>query len=118
LRKGYPHASEPRLRLATAGFFGVPPVAERNHMTLKEIAAKIDTYLKKFEKDPTINARKSAGRTTPYWQAGAFQSGRYVGIVYVRFQGSHHISKADAEKYLAWLDAGNVGKHVAVPKER
>jgi hypothetical protein len=85
-------------------------------MTLTEVAAKIDAYLKKFEADPKINVKLDSRTISPYWQAGAYQVGRFVGIIYVRFQGSFHLKRDEAEKYLAWLDAGNVGKHLRLEK--
>lgn len=79
-------------------------------MTVKEIADRIDAHLKRFESDPRIN-RKTRENTSLYWQARAWSSGRFVRVLYVNYQGSTAVSKADAEKYLAWLDAGNEGQH-------
>lgn len=82
---------------------------------LREIAARISAHLKRFEADKTINAvdpsRKMA--IPPYHQAGAVASGRWVYVRYVSFQGNANLSRSDAERYLAWLDAGNVGTHYA-----
>jgi hypothetical protein len=36
--------------------------------------------------------------------------------VYISHQGECFLKRAEAEKYLAWLDAGNVGKHYGVPR--
>lgn len=81
-------------------------------MKLKEIAARISVHLKRFEADPEINKpRGDRMSLTPYYNAGSFAAGRYVGIMYIGYQGHSNISKEAAEEYLEWLDAGNVGKH-------
>lgn len=56
--------------------------------------------------------------SSPYFQPNAYQAGRYVGVCYISFQGASNLSKADAEKYLAWLDAGNVGRHYEALREK
>lgn len=84
-------------------------------MKLKELAERICNHLKRFEADKTtINVVKEGRDIQPYYNAWASVSGRYVRIVYVSFQGSSSLSKSEAEKYLCWLDAGNVGKHYKV----
>ena len=84
-------------------------------MTLTEIAKRISVHLHRFEEDPAINnfgdALREQDKLKPYWLSRAFQAGRYVGVIYVDYQGASNLTKAQAEKYLAWLDAGNVGKH-------
>lgn len=85
-------------------------------MKLKEVAAKIDAHLSRFEADPKINALSSSSKIHPYYNACAYVAGRYVGIRYVSFQSTDKITKAEAEVYLAWLDAGNVGKHYRMGK--
>ena len=84
-------------------------------MTLKlsEIARRIDAHLKRFERDPRINQPIRVGDMTlrTYYLAGSGFAGRYVYVVYVSYQGSTHLDRAQAESYLAWLDAGNVGTH-------
>jgi hypothetical protein len=79
-------------------------------MKLDEIASRINAHLKRFEADPKINVARG-GNLRPYYYAGAHRRGRFVGVRYVSFQGVRSISKADAERYLAWLDAGNEGRH-------
>lgn len=79
-------------------------------MKLGEIAAKIHEHLKRFEADPVINARKGNG-LTPYYNASSVTSGRYVAVTYVSFQYTHRLTKQQALSYLAWLDAGNVGRY-------
>ena len=80
-------------------------------MKLQEIANRIKDHLKRFESDKTINAVKDGRDIPPYYNAWATSAGRYVRIVYVSFQGATNLSKAEAETYLQWLEAGNIGKH-------
>lgn len=79
--------------------------------TLTEIAARIDTHLKRFEADPKINKRdpKYGGRT--YYYAGASRAGRFVRVWYITYQGGDDLKRTDAERYLAMLDGGFVGRH-------
>jgi hypothetical protein len=81
-------------------------------LALTEIARRIDAYLKRFEADPAINILTCRRYIHPYWKAGAYQTGRYVGIKYVSFQGAFNLTREEAEKYLDWLDAGNIGRHI------
>jgi hypothetical protein len=82
-------------------------------LTNTEIARRINEHLKRFESDPVINVpmMNRGMNTTPYYNAGAFNGGRYVTITYVSYQSASFLTKAKALEYLAWLDAGNVGKH-------
>ena len=83
-------------------------------MTMKELAAGIAAHLKRFEADPVINAKVEGrgSRLAPFYGAGAsYWRGRYLHVQYVSYQGASHLSKSEAEVYLAWLDAGNVGRH-------
>ena len=87
-------------------------------MKLAEIAERIHAHLKRFEKDPKINpARASHGNTRAYYCSFASASGRYVYVTYITYQGHSALPKADAEAYLAWLDAGNVGRHYEQQRE-
>lgn len=80
--------------------------------TNAEIAAKVRQHLARFEADPEINRPRGENmKLPPYYKANCWSSGRYVGVRYVSFQGDFHLSKADAIVYLAWLDAGNIGRH-------
>jgi hypothetical protein len=74
-----------------------------------DIAARILSHLKRFESDPVINVRQR--NLLPYWNSSASESGRYVYVQYIGYQGQSHLTKAQALVYLAWLDAGNVGRH-------
>ncbi len=79
-------------------------------MKLKEIAERISKHLKRFEADKEINIRTGRG-TSRFYFANARHTGRFVQITYITYQGFTSLSKAEAEKYLAWLDAGNIGWH-------
>jgi hypothetical protein len=86
-------------------------VTKPRKVTLAEIAERINAHLKRFETDPQINKRDSTYRLLPYWNAYARLSGNRVRITYISHQGDSSVCRQDAEKYLAWLDAGNVGHH-------
>jgi hypothetical protein len=86
--------------------------------TLTEIAKRIAAHLKRFEADPEINAerfyesrrtgrRESSGH--PYYHAGAWRAGNRVKVIYVSYHDPSSLTRAEAEAYLTWLDAGNVG---------
>lgn len=82
------------------------------NLKLQEIADRIRVHLKRFEADQEINAsRESHANTKPYYSAFASVAGAYVYVQYISYQGGSNMRRADAEKYLAWLDAGNVGRH-------
>jgi hypothetical protein len=87
-------------------------------MKLSEIAEKIGVYLKRFEKNPKINKLNTKYKTHPYFHANVRQAGNKVAITYVSYQGSAKIDKKEALRYLAWLDAGNVGDHRDCRKDR
>ncbi len=84
-------------------------------MRLKEIAEEINGYLRQFEADTKINSFRDPKRALkPYYYSGAWQAGRYVGIRYVSFQGTSHLGREEAEKYLEFLRSGGIGKHYMV----
>lgn len=87
-------------------------------MKLKEIASRINAHLKRFEADPEINKNTKPDRSglSDYYHAGSGASGSRVFVTYIIYQGSSSLKKADAEKYLAWLDDGNVGRHYSVTR--
>lgn len=88
------------------------PQARSKRMKLTEIAERINAHLKRFERDAKINIRHQIFNRTPYYNAGAGIAGRYVHVGYVSYgQDDSHLTRTEAEKYLVWLDAGNVGKH-------
>jgi hypothetical protein len=79
---------------------------------MKKIAEGIDAYLRCFEADPKINVAKEGRNISPYFHAHAwYPGGAYISVVYISFQGISHLKRDEAEAYLAWLEAGNVGRH-------
>lgn len=86
-------------------------------LTLTEIAARIRAHLARFEADKTINAANARG-SRPYYCVNAWRAGKYVGVKYISYQGPRMLDRPTAHAYLAWLDAGNVGRHYEVPKEK
>lgn len=83
-------------------------------MTFTEIADRINDYLHRFETDPVINAPRDGkpGGLVPYWHAHArYTRGPKMYVQYISYQGDSKLSKDEAIAYLAWLDAGNVGRH-------
>lgn len=82
---------------------------------LAEIAERILAHLKRIEKDLKLNPRRRPGGLLDYYNVNCFPAGARIEIVYVSYQGWSYISKVEALAYLAWLDAGNVGKHWEVP---
>lgn len=94
----------------------------------QDLASKIDAYLKRFERDPKINPGKSLDKGTKTWVPdemgvrdyyGARASGdrHRVRILYVTYQGASYLPIEDAQKYLAWLDDGNIGTHYRALRE-
>lgn len=93
----------------------------------REVAEKINEHLRRFERDPQINIRRKYDRETRAWvvvepkdpsglglyfNAGAYPTGNgRVGVVYICYQGASTLPLAEAEVYLAWLDAGEIGRH-------
>jgi hypothetical protein len=84
-----------------------------NRLTTKEIGQQINAHLKRFEADPKINVDRSPEKRGlfPYFRAGASGHRAHVYVSYISYQGQSTLKRADALKYLAWLDAGNVGRH-------
>ena len=87
--------------------------SEIDVIDVKEIGERIDAHLKRFEADPKINPDISPEKRGlyAYYQAGAAGLRGRVYIRYITYQGESKLTKPDAFKYLAWLDAGNVGRH-------
>jgi hypothetical protein len=89
----------------------------KTRLPMRQVAERIDAYLRRFEADPKINAPIEGRTLHPYFGAHAwYPGGAFISVIYISFQGISHIKRADAEEYLAWLDAGNVGKHYALRK--
>lgn len=94
----------------------------------RDLAQKIDVHLKRFERDPKINAAKRFDHEKQIWipdnlgvrnyyYARATGIRQRVLVVYVMYQGGSHLTIEEAQKYLAWLDAGNVGQHYKALRE-
>ena len=95
-------------------------------MKLKEIAARIDAHLKRIERDLRLNPSQKYDRERGwvddpsgdglrrYFNAWAMRTGNRISVVYVSYQGASTLTKAEALRYLEWLDAGNIGKHFSV----
>jgi len=84
--------------------------------SLRDLAARISAHLKRFEADVRPGGINwwidgKVGGLKHYYGVGAGASGRYVGVTYVRYQGSTFLTKAEAERYVAALDEGYVGRH-------
>ncbi len=87
-------------------------------MNVKDIAARINAHLQRFEADPEVNRyqcptpeQTEGSALRPYYHARAWALGGYVRVTYISYQGSSSLTKANAGKYLAWLDAGHEGRH-------
>ena len=87
-------------------------------MRLTEIAEKINAHLKRFEASKKINKLNKKYRTRPYFNTRARQAGNTVAITYISYQGISKLDKRTALRYLAWLDAGNVGKHTECQRDK
>lgn len=90
-----------------------------------ELWQRIDEHLKRIEKDPVTNPGKrfdkqlkkwvsDEGGCHDYFGARAHGDRHRVWVNYITYQGGTHLSIEEAQKYLAWLDAGNVGHHLAL----
>ncbi len=88
-------------------------------VTLTEIAARINAHLVRFERSKTINAPFRSGESTlsHYYYAGAARAGSYVSVCYVSYQGHTCLNRSEAERYLAKLDGGFVGRHFEALRE-
>jgi hypothetical protein len=84
--------------------------------SLKEVASAIHSHLIRMEADPLINTKKPEGLPR-LWHSNCFQSGRYVGVTYISFQGPSFITRSEAEMYLAALNAGDTRRHFDVLRD-
>lgn len=81
-------------------------------LLLSVIAERITDHLDRMEHDPSINVLIPATGLHKFYCAGAHAGGRWVYVTNLSFQGHHAtLLREDAEKYLAWLDAGNNGTY-------
>lgn len=78
-----------------------------------EIAMEINLHLKRMEADPEQN--QAQGTLKRFYQARCYADGPWVNVQYTALHGFIHLKKVEGEKYLAWLSAGNRGKHWQVP---
>ncbi len=87
----------------------------------KVLGEQINAYLKRFEADKDgINKVHSGDPKIglrPYYNANAGAVGGRVQVVYISYQGRCSLTVEQAEIYLKWLDAGNVGRHYEAEKE-
>ena len=85
--------------------------------SLTEIATRISRHLLRFAADPAITEKEwtdrkgEAHKLVLYWSPSAYRGGSRCMVRYVAYQLIASLTKAQAERYLAWLDAGNVGRH-------
>lgn len=85
--------------------------------TLTETAKAIDAHLERFARTPEIATRKMTdGKgvervVSLFWNPICYRGGPRAKIRYVSYQYESSLTKAEAERYLAWLNAGNVGRH-------
>lgn len=85
--------------------------------TCKELAAKIYAHLKRFAADPELSHYTRDGKKyTRFWSVSAYGTTR-VNVFYISYQRVSVLTKAEAIKYLEWLDAGNVGHHYQALRE-
>jgi hypothetical protein len=100
------------------------PKAPTKTEIARDIADKIHAHLERFESTEEINyPRKFVdgqgwvktspnSGSRPYYMAFATGVRHRVCIRYISYQGSWLLDIPDAERYLAWLDAGNEGRHI------
>ena len=74
---------------------------------LREIADRIAAHLQRME---LAHPRRGKADCL-YYSANAWPAGNRVGVRYVAYHPASNLTKRDAVEYLAWLDAGNEGRH-------
>ena len=84
-------------------------------MKLREIAERIDTHLKRLEADKEWNRAFYGSKRL--WHPRAFASGAWLIIWYTSYQTWSSLRKADALRYLEWLEGGNNGTHFEAFRE-
>ncbi len=85
-------------------------------ITLIDLAADINHYLRSFAADLHINKpvpmeSDPATLRPPYQFTSVCRIRGGVSVTYDPIYGQHRLPRVEAEHYLAWLEAGNVGKH-------
>lgn len=84
-------------------------------LSMRLLGKRINEHLKRFEREED---EKIGGSTRgSYYNAGAGANGRYINVCYISYQGSTNLTRTDAERYLAWLDSGKVGRHFEAFRE-
>lgn len=89
----------------------------RKPPSLTEVANRIAKHLTRFAAQKAIAEKEwtdSHGDTrklTMFWRPGAYRAGSRVKVRYVSYQYESSLTRDEAINYLAWLDAGNVGRH-------
>jgi hypothetical protein len=89
------------------------------------LAQRINAHLQRIERDPKLNPGKRFDQVQKKWVPDKLGTYAYYGarasgdrhrvwVIFITYQGGSYLSIEDAEKYLAWLDAGNVGRHYEV----
>lgn len=91
-------------------------VGREKPLKLTEVASRIYAKLKLFAADPILSKRPNGHAR--FWTPNAYNSGRYVCVVYISYQGATSLVKADAIAYMEWLEAGNVGTHYEFEREK
>lgn len=85
-------------------------------MKLAQLADRIHAHLKRLESDDTVNVSRD-GKRKLFWCSGARASGNRVFCTYVSYQGKTSLTRDEATRYLAKLDAGVVGRHFEALRE-
>lgn len=95
------------------------PTTKPKRKTMAQLGYAINKHLTRIEADPKLNkVRKQGGMTNQmFYCASAGNSGNRIYVVYVSYQGKTGLTREDAEKYLAALDAGKVARHFEVLME-
>lgn len=88
--------------------YHIPVVLKRKS---SETAALIDAHLNRIEADPQFNPLSEKYGIRDYYNANCRMTGSKIQVTYVGYQGSTTLAPLEAEAYLDWLNAGNVGTH-------
>lgn len=89
----------------------------------RDLGLKINRHLQRFSRDPQISLGKRYDEEAKAWMPGDYYGAHSRGdrhrvwIIYVAYQESSYLEIAVAQKYLEWLDAGNVGRHGSALQE-
>jgi len=86
-------------------------MAKRLRLTLTKIADRIDGYLHKLEKVPHLFPHHPDTVPHPLDEPYAVRRGNRIQVRYLSECRPWDLTREEAECYLRWLRAGNVGKH-------